>query len=42
MDDLIESILPEAVTEVGKGSVGMSFGKVEATDKTQLAIIVYG
>ena len=39
MENLIEIVLTEAVSEVGKGAIGRSFEEVEATKETEPGII---
>ncbi len=39
MEDFIEDILTEAVTEVGKGAVGWGLEEIEAAEETEPAII---
>jgi hypothetical protein len=39
MENLIEDILTEAVTEVGKGAIGWSLKEIEATEEAKPAII---
>jgi len=39
MENFIEDILTEAVTEVGKGAVGRGLKEIEAAEETEPAII---
>ncbi len=39
MENFIEDILTEAVTEVGKGAIGRSLEEIEAAEETEPAII---
>jgi len=39
MENFIEDILTEAVTEVGKGSIRRSFEEIETTKETEPGIV---
>jgi len=39
VENFIENVFTEAITEIGKSAVGRSLEKVETTEKTQAAIV---
>jgi hypothetical protein len=42
MENFIENVFTESVTEVGKGAIGGSLKEIETAEKTQPAIVTQG